>query len=63
MKDGSGSGDTYRALCVDALEGSSAGHPVRVASLEAVLRMKRIANRAKDRKVLPLIEAALRKSR
>lgn len=33
---------------------------VRAASLAAIARMKRAANRPKDREVLPAIEAALR---
>ncbi len=51
-------GDTYTTLVVDAVTANVKG--VRVASLAAIARMKRAANRPKDREVLPAIEAALR---
>lgn len=47
-----------RTLLVDAVSASVEG--VRAASLAAIARMKRAANRPKDREVLPAIEAALR---
>jgi hypothetical protein len=55
-------GETYATLGVDAAETTVGGHAVAVASLAAILRMKRAANRPKDRAVLPRIEAALRKA-
>jgi hypothetical protein len=35
------------------------GHPLRVASLEDIVKSKRAANRPKDRAVLPVLEAAI----
>lgn len=35
------------------------GHPLRVASLEDVVRSKKAANRPKDRAVLPILEAVI----
>ena len=52
-------GETYETLIVDAVDASADG--VRAASLAAIARMKRAANRPKDREVLPAIEEALRK--
>ncbi len=47
-------GETYETLLVDAVHASVDG--VRAASLAAIARMKRAANRPKDRDVLPAIE-------
>jgi hypothetical protein len=52
-------GETFETLSADAEDATYAGHTVPVASLAALLRMKRAANRPKDRKVLAAIEAAL----
>lgn len=52
-------GETYESLALDAGESDVAGHTVRIASLAALVRMKRAANRPKDRAVLPAMEAAL----
>jgi hypothetical protein len=52
-------GETFASLSAEAETTIVAGHTVRVASLAALLRMKRAANRPKDRKVLAAIEAAL----
>lgn len=54
-------GETFETLAEDALEATVAGCPIRIASLEALLRMKRAAARAKDLKVIPAIEAAIRR--
>ncbi len=51
-------GETYETLLVDSVAASIEG--IRAASLAAIARMKRVANRPKDRAVLPAIEAALR---
>jgi hypothetical protein len=54
-------GETYKSLIVDAVRLTLGGvHEFPVASLAAIARMKRAANRPKDREVLPRIEAALR---
>lgn len=55
-------GETYRSLVNDAIRVTTGdAHEFRIASLAAVARMKRAANRPKDRQALPRIEAALRK--
>ena len=51
--------DNYETLVADAVEVDVAGCTVITASLAAIARMKRHANRPKDREVLPRIEAAL----
>jgi hypothetical protein len=56
-------GETFASLCADAETVEVVGHRVMVASLAAIARMKRAANRRKDREVLPAIEAALEKRR
>ena len=53
-------GETFETLIEDAVETRQAGHLVRCASLEALLRMKRAANRPKDQPAIAKIEARLR---
>lgn len=55
-------GETYESLTVDALKRVVAGSEIEIASLAAIARMKRAANRRKDLEVLPAIEAALAKA-
>lgn len=52
-------GDTYATVMADHDLVTVAEVTVTIASLPAILRMKRAANREKDRKVLAIIEAAL----
>ena len=52
-------GETYETLSIDAMEVEQPGHSVRCASLSALLRMKRAANRPKDRAAIPKLEEAL----
>ncbi len=53
-------GETYETLAADAVQRAVLDSELRIASLAAIARMKRAANRPKDREVLPAIEAALR---
>lgn len=53
-------GETYATLLEDAAEVEQHGHRVKCASLEALLRMKRAANRPKDQPAIAKIEARLR---
>jgi len=57
--DSGAGGDNYATLARDALETNLGGSTFLVAGLSAILRMKRAANRPKDRKVLSMIEAAI----
>jgi hypothetical protein len=57
--DSGAGGDSYATLAPDALETNLGGGTFLVAELSAILRMKRAANRPKDRKVLSMIEAAI----
>lgn len=54
-------GETYETLRPSAAEVADEGVPC--ASLEAIARMKRAANRSKDRQALPTIEAEVAKRR
>lgn len=54
-------GETFVTLTKDAIRRVVLGSELRIASLAAIARMKRAANRPKDRQVLAAIEAALRK--
>jgi hypothetical protein len=56
-------GDTFESLAPDAHTADFDGIPVRYASLAALLRMKRAANRPKDREGIRLLEEALRSRR
>jgi hypothetical protein len=49
----------YAELADDALEAELEGRTFLVASLESLLRMKRVAGRDKDRAVLSLLEDAI----
>lgn len=53
-------GDTFESLAPAAHTADFDGVPVRYASLAALLRMKRAANRPKDREGIRLLEEALR---
>ncbi len=52
-------GEHYESLVGDALRRNVCGVDVAIASLAALVRMKRAANRPKDRAVLPAMEAVL----
>lgn len=52
-------GEDFASLSVDARQASFGGHAVRVASLPALLRMKRAANRPKDQAAIIALEAEL----
>jgi len=52
-------GETYETLTTDALQRVVSGSDIKIASLDAIARMKRAANRRKDHEVLPAIEQAL----
>ncbi len=52
-------GETFASLCNDAIDASVGGHRVRVASLPALIRMKRAANRPKDQPAIVALEEAL----
>ena len=56
-------GETFASLLVDAVVATQFGHPLRCASLPALLRMKRAANRPKDRVGISRIEAVLEQQR
>jgi hypothetical protein len=56
-------GETFQTLTVDAVDSEQFGLVLRCASLEALLRMKRAANRAKDRAGIARIEDVLRQRR
>ncbi|MCA9608755.1 MAG: hypothetical protein KC619_24295 [Myxococcales bacterium] len=53
-------GETFESLIEDAIELEQHGQRVTCASLEALLRMKRAANRPKDQPAIAKIEARLR---
>lgn len=53
-------GDTFESLSLDAETVDLGNTKVRYASLAALLRMKRAANRPKDREGIHLLEQALR---
>ena len=53
-------GETYDSLLSDAVASQLYGVVVRCAGLEALLRMKRAANRPKDQPAIAKIEAKLR---
>jgi hypothetical protein len=53
----------YEELAADALEAELGDRTFLVASLEALLAMKRAAGREKDRSVLSLLEAAIARKR
>jgi hypothetical protein len=65
MKSGnSGSaGPTYDDLRGDAVEASIHGGNFLLASLESLVRMKRAANREKDRGAIALLEAEIARRR
>ena len=52
--------ETYETLAAEAVRRVVLGSELQLASLAAIARMKRAANRPKDHEVLPAIEAALR---
>lgn len=54
-------GETYATLLEDAVELEQGANRVRCASLAALLRMKRAANRPKDRPAIVKLEEALRR--
>jgi hypothetical protein len=56
-------GETFETLARDALTAQLHEASVRYASVEALLRMKRAANRPKDREGIRLLEAALKRER
>jgi hypothetical protein len=54
---------SFEALRARATVATFGGHPLRVASLEDIIRSKQAADRPQDRAVLPLLRATLRESR
>jgi hypothetical protein len=56
-------GRDYDALIPESVEVPFDGGTVRVLSLESIVRFKRQSSQAKDKAMLPLLEAALRRSR
>lgn len=54
--------ESFATLLADAVEVEAAGCLVLCSSLEALLRMKRAANRRKDQAAIASIEAALRRA-
>src|SRR5262245_34296444 len=54
-------GETFETLTRDAVQRVVLGSELQIASLAAIARMKRAANRPKDRQVLAAIEAELQK--
>jgi hypothetical protein len=53
-------GETFATLIADAVEAEQFGHRLRCASIDALLRMKRAANRPKDQAGIAQLEAARR---
>jgi hypothetical protein len=51
----------YDDLVVDSSEIRFRGYVLRVLKLEAMVRMKRLSNREKDKRYLPLLEETLRR--
>lgn len=56
-------GETFETVAQDALTVDFEGIPIRCASLNALIRMKRAANRPKDREAIRLLEEARNKNR
>lgn len=56
-------GESYEKLAEDASEVRVHGHVAQCASLAALLRMKRAANRPKDQPAIAKLEEALRRER
>jgi hypothetical protein len=56
-------GETYESLLADCVLVEQDGRVVQCASIEALIRMKRAADRPKDREGLAALEAALAKQR
>jgi hypothetical protein len=56
-------GETFGSVAQDAHTTNFEGLSIRYASIPALLRMKRAANRPKDREEIPLLEEALAKGR
>jgi hypothetical protein len=57
IEEGSG----YEELLPEAVTVDVAGHPMRVLSLEAIVRLKRSSTEPKDKLRLPILEALLRR--
>lgn len=55
------SGRGYEELLPRTLESRIGNAPVRLLSLEAILEIKRSSARPKDRAIVPLLEATLRR--
>ena len=53
----------YDELLPESIALTIAGHTIRVLSLETIVRLKRASTHLKDRQALPVLEAALRRSR
>ena len=53
----------YDKLLPDTIEIEVAGYPVRVLSLRIIVEIKRASSHPKDQRMLPLLEAALERSR
>ncbi len=55
-------GRDYDVLMPDTIEIEISGHPVRVLKLEAIVAIKRQSTHPKDQRMLPVLEAALRRT-
>lgn len=55
-------GRDYDVLLPDSIEIEVGGNPVRVLKLETIVALKRQSTHPKDQRMLPLLEAALRRT-
>jgi hypothetical protein len=55
-------GRDYEVLMPDTIEIAISGHPVRILKLETIVAIKRQSTHPKDQRMLPVLEAALRRT-
>lgn len=55
--------DSFASLRADAVEAAFGGNPLRIASLEKIVRSKRAAGRPRDLAVLGILERTLREQK
>jgi hypothetical protein len=55
-------GRDYDVLLPDTIEIEVSGHPVRLLKLETIVAIKRQSTHPKDQRMLPVLEAALRRT-
>ena len=53
-------GETFSSLCSDAVAAADSGLQIRSASIPALIRMKKAANRPKDQEAIARLEAAMK---